>query len=474
MEKIRKTITQNNLIEKGDHILIGLSGGPDSVCLFFALHTFFEELALRGITCVHINHMLRPGEAEQDEQYCRALCEAFGADFEAVTFDCEKYAEVHKITCEEAGRQKRYETFDEIAAKIGGSVKIAVAHNADDQAETLLFRIIRGTGTDGLAAMEYKRKSAKGFDIIRPLLDTSRTEIERICSEHNLKPRIDATNLQPIYTRNKIRLELLPYIAENFNRNISETLLRLAASAAEDKDFMRTVAAEAYKAALKAQGPGRRELSLAALRDKHPALRKRILLQALAECGLQKDIERVHINAADALIERGLTGKTAEFPRGFRMEVSYDSVIVIAPEFDLEPEEARATLKITHLTRPEYEAQAAGRKATGTAYAAFDAVKLAAVGAEPRIRTRRSGDWIAVRKPDGGTGRKKIQDLFTDMKIPRGKRDKLLLVAVGNEILFVPFAREADPGNLGKYTVSYGIDDATDEIVLLEISRYLC
>ncbi|MDD2217546.1 MAG: tRNA lysidine(34) synthetase TilS [Eubacteriales bacterium] len=472
MEKIRKTIIQNNLIEKGDYIILGLSGGPDSVCLFFVMQQLSEELGLRGITCVHINHMLRPGEAEKDQHYCEELSKAYGVGFEAVKFDCEAYAEANKITCEEAGRKKRYETFDDIACKIGENVKIAVAHNSDDQAETLLFRIMRGTSTDGLAGMEYKRKSNKGFDIIRPLLDTTRTEIEQICADNNLNPRIDMTNLQPVYTRNKIRLELLPYIAQNFNSGILESLLRLAASATEDKDFMSVSAKAAYDDALKTESPGRVELSLESLQAEHPALRKRILMRALAICGLEKDIERVHINAADELIKKGITGKTAEFPRGFNISVSYDSVIVTSP--DQGKKQMEVSLKTTHMTPAEYEAELHRLKASKVEYAAFDAIKLSGAGVEPNIRTRRGGDWIAVRKPDGSIGRKKIQDLFTDMKIPREMREELLLAAVGSEIIYIPLDNIKSSKIRGKYTVSYEINDETKEIVLLEISRGLC
>ncbi len=454
--------------------MIGLSGGPDSVCLFFALHELSLELGLRGITCVHVNHMLRPGDADADRAYCEALCREMGTDCKVVTFDCNAAAAAQGITCEEAGRQKRYEAFDEAAAAaaISGPVKIAVAHNADDQAETLLFRILRGTGPDGLAAMQYSRKSKAGFDVIRPLLDTTRAEVEAFCEQNGLKPRTDESNLAPVYTRNKIRLELLPYLAENFNPNIKEALVRLAAAASEDRDFMQEQATTAYAAALRACEPGRIELGRTAVQQLHPALRKRVLLMALAACGLEKDIERVHIAAADRLVMEGAAGKTAEFPGGFRLCISAAGAAIVAPDYRSETRCVK--LRATEMTHADYEAKRASYEDTNTVYAAFDAAKLAALGAPPVLRTRRAGDRIAIAKADGSIGSKKLQDLFTDLKIPSELRDSIPVVACGNEIICVAPLDLPGCNMRMRCSANYAISADCDRIVLLEISRGLC
>lgn len=446
------------------------------MCLFFALHALARELRLRGITCVHLNHMLRSEDADTDQRYCEALCRRLGVDCRVVKFDCTAEAAAQGITCEEAGRKRRYEAFDNAAVAIGGTVKIAVAHNADDQAETLLFRLLRGTGVDGLAAMQYERKSKAGFSVIRPLLDTTREEVEAFCAQNGLEPRTDKSNLDSVYTRNKIRLELLPYLEERFNPNIKEALVRLAAAASEDREFMREQTAAAYEAALRVRECGRVELARTELQCRHPALRKRMILMALTECGLAQNVDRVHLLAADRLAMQGAAGKAAEFPEGFRLLVTADSVAIVAPDYRRETGNAR--LRITEMTRAEYEtyrASCGARQGNGSfVSAAFDAAKLAALGAPPVLRTRRAGDRIAIAKADGSIGRKKLQDVFTDLKLPAEMRDAVLLAACGSEILCIAPIEMSGRNLRARYSADYAISDDGDRIVLLEISMHLC
>jgi len=238
-ERVRNTIINNHLIEKGEHIVIGLSGGPDSVCLFHILCQLREELGIR-LYAVHINHGLRPGAADEDQKYTEDLCARYQVPCRTFSFDVTRIARESGMSSEDAGRKVRYQSFFEVADQIenetGGSIKIAVAQNMNDQAETVLMRILRGTGTEGLVGIEYLR-TEKNRGIIRPLLDVTRAEIELYCKENGLDPRIDLTNLEPIYTRNKIRLELLPYLSENYNGNIVAALNRLSRIAKEDKDY---------------------------------------------------------------------------------------------------------------------------------------------------------------------------------------------------------------------------------------------
>ena len=210
-KQILRTIEEHNLCKHGAHIVLGLSGGPDSVCLFDVLCQEAEAQNW-SIYPVHINHKFRPGAAEADQAYVEDLCEKRGWPCVSYVYDCNQMAEAEKMTSEEAGRKARYEAFGQRAkALIGDGVSkeaivIAVAQNADDQAETILFRMLRGAGTDGLAGIGYSRMDEEGFPIIRPLLDCRKKDIVAYCDQQELMPRIDHTNLEPIYTRNKIRL----------------------------------------------------------------------------------------------------------------------------------------------------------------------------------------------------------------------------------------------------------------------------
>ena len=201
-EKTLSTIKKYNLIEKGDKIVLGLSGGPDSVCLLHLLNRMKDVLDIE-VYAAHLNHQIRGMEAQKDALYVSDLCERLGITFFVKSIDVPKYCKENKLSIEEGARKLRYEMFFEIKESLNAD-KIAIAHNMNDQAETVLMRMMRGTGLQGLKGIDYMRDGV----IIRPILDIERADIEAYCEEHKLTPRIDATNLETIYTRNKIRLEL--------------------------------------------------------------------------------------------------------------------------------------------------------------------------------------------------------------------------------------------------------------------------
>jgi tRNA(Ile)-lysidine synthase len=336
---VRETILRRNLIENGDHIIVGLSGGPDSVCLFHILLGLSAELEFT-LSAVHVNHGLRPGAADEDQHYVENLCAKYGAPLAVHNINITALAAELGETPEEAGRTARYEIFAEEAARVEAelrssaeqtrkinSVRIAVAHNRNDQIETALMRIIRGTGTDGLAGMPYSRWDESGYEIIRPLLDVDRADIEAYCERHNLNPRRDYTNDEPKYFRNKVRLKLLPFLRENFGAHAEGALLRLSANAAEDRDYFGTVVGEAVDEFAEFKGDAI-VFPLDILGGTHPAIRHRLIVALFAEIGLKQDIEAVHLKAADALIEKGETGKIADFPSEYFMEISYNNVVL--------------------------------------------------------------------------------------------------------------------------------------------------
>ena len=265
------------------------------------------------------------------------------------------------MTSEEAGRKARYDAFACVAREVAGEemtqeiaggemareaamqddprVRIAVAQNANDQAETILHRILRGTGTDGLSGIAYKR-SEQGIPVIRPLLDVPRSEIEQYCDDNDLHPVIDHTNHEPIYTRNRIRLEVLPLLQE-YNPNIISALARLSRTAAADKEYLWQKAEEAYgqlrKTSAAADGSevgagtgagAPIELDRQGLADLPEAIRHRVVARAFMEAGLASDISEERLRAADAIISKKQAPKTVEFPRGHRLTVKKGRVII--------------------------------------------------------------------------------------------------------------------------------------------------
>lgn len=348
IDKVRETVEKHGLIEKNQHIVLGLSGGPDSMCLFDVLMSLRDEMGIE-IHPVHVNHMIRPGDADEDQAYVEGVCRARGTECTVYVRDCPAIAREEGMTSEEAGRKVRYDAFYETAEKITDElvksegisrveavkrVRIAVAHNSDDQTETVLFRLIRGTGTDGLAGMAYRRRE-RGFEVIRPVLDVSREEIEEYCRERKLEPVTDETNSKGIYTRNRIRLDLLPMLEREYNENMKATLLRLAAIAAEDSGYIWRQTEKAYReglkgypkedAALDREGVVLDRAYVAGLDD---AVRHRVLMKAFADAGLEKDISSERIKAADRIIGKKQAPKTVEFPHGYRLTVARGKIII--------------------------------------------------------------------------------------------------------------------------------------------------
>lgn len=241
--KVVKTIKTYNMIEDGDKIVIGVSGGPDSICLLDILRKLQEQNCKKEMSdlprmtvkfsfvVAHVNHMIRK-EAKEDEEFVKNFCLKNNIQFYSKSIDVKKIANNNKISTEEAGRKARYEFFDEILQKIDGN-KIAIAHNKNDKVETVIMNMLRGCGITGLKGIEPIRDK-----YIRPLIACERKEIETYCEENNLDPRIDKTNFENIYTRNKIRNIVIPYIKQEFNPNIVQTMDRLAKIVTEQEDYI--------------------------------------------------------------------------------------------------------------------------------------------------------------------------------------------------------------------------------------------
>ncbi len=238
-EKVLKTIKKYNLIQNDDKIVIGVSGGPDSMCLLDCLYYLKNKLNIELIVA-HVNHMIRP-EAKEETEYVNEYCQKHEIPCYIKYEDINKLAKEQKRSSEEVGRKVRYEFFAEIAKKTGAN-KIATAHNANDNAETVLMNILRGSGTSGLKGIEIKTEK-----YIRPLRGCERYEIEEYCKLKNLNPKIDKTNLENIYTRNKIRNELIPYLKNNFNPNIIQGLNRLSTLAKQDDEYFMQIVKNEYE-----------------------------------------------------------------------------------------------------------------------------------------------------------------------------------------------------------------------------------
>lgn len=303
-EKILEIIKRYNLIENGDKIVVGVSGGPDSITLLNVLKNIKEKEIIKfNLVVCHINHMIRE-EAVSDEKYVEEYCKKNNIDFFAKRIKVEEMAEKEKIGTEEAGRKARYEFFNEILNKTNAN-KIATAHTANDNAETVLMNIIRGSGTLGLKGIE-----AKNGKLIRPLIECKRSEIEKYCKDENLNPRIDKTNLENIYTRNKVRNMLIPYIENNFNPNIIEAINRLSDLSKQENDFLEKLTKEAYKKILVEQKKNEIILDLNSFNSQEIVIKNRLVLYTINILfGTRSGIEKKHIEDIIKLCSNNIGNK---------------------------------------------------------------------------------------------------------------------------------------------------------------------
>lgn len=286
-EKVLNTIKKYNLIQEGDKIVLGVSGGPDSMSMLHLLNEIKNEKNNFEILVAHVNHQIRE-EAIEDEKYVEEYCIKNQIKYYIKRIDVKKYANNNKIGLEEAGRHLRYEFFDEILKKENAN-KIAIAHNKNDKIETIIMNELRGTGIAGLKGIEPIRDNK----YIRPIIECERDEIEKYCEEKELNPRIDKTNFINDCTRNKIRNVVLPYIKQEFNPNIIETIDRLSEVMNETEAYLGHQTEKIYNE-IKIE---ENVLDLKKFNLQDDLIKKRIIIYEIAKVlGNTQNVEKVNID----------------------------------------------------------------------------------------------------------------------------------------------------------------------------------
>ncbi len=304
-QKVLETIRKYNLIEDGDKIVLGVSGGPDSICMLDNLREVKEEQIIEfEIYVAHINHMIRE-EAIDDEKYVQEYCKKYNIECFVKRADVQKIASEKKIGTEEAGRKVRYDFFEEVLQKTESN-KIAIAHNKNDKIETIIMHLLRGSGLSGLKGIEPIRDNK----YIRPLLECERTEIEQYCEDKKLNPRIDKTNFENEYTRNKIRNIVIPYIKKEFNPNIIQTLSRLSDLAADESNYIELQTQKAFEKILIAKEKEQITLKLKEFNKQDKVIKNRLILYTTKELmGSTQGIEKIHIEDIIKLCQNNVGNK---------------------------------------------------------------------------------------------------------------------------------------------------------------------
>lgn len=449
IERVLDTIKEYNMISQNDKIIVAVSGGPDSICL---LHILYKLKEIFNITlyAAHLNHCLRGDEADKDEEYVKEFCNKLGIECFTKKIDINKLSKERGISSESAGREARYEFFDELLKKLEAQ-KIALAHNANDQAETVLMRIMRGTGMEGLVGIKPVRSNI----FIRPLINIKRENIEKYCKENNLNPRIDKTNLESIYTRNKIRLELIPYLQKNFNKDIINVLNRLADTIIIDNDYLDKISKEKYNTYC--ENKAGKVIIYKGAFSEEKAILNRIIRKAINNLkGNLYDIEKIHIKNLIEL-QKCNTGKKINLPNGIIAFNNYGDIdLTLGEKFRNKPDNDEYILYIDRENIIEsFNLKVSLRlinKDEKINFKENSFVKYFDFDSAPKniyLRTRRNGDKFT---PLGMKGSKKLKDLFIDLKVPKGERDTIPIIVFDDEIVWIVGYRISEKYKINKNT----------------------
>lgn len=418
---IRQTISEYNLFNKGERVLIGLSGGADSVCLTYALNILKEELDIELFTA-HINHGIRGDEATQDEQFAIRFSEKLGLKCFVKHINIPEIAHNTGQSEETAGRQARYDFFSYISAE-NGIDKIATAHNKNDNAETIIMNFIRGGSLSGLCGIPYKRGS-----IVRPLLNVERSEIEKYCIKNNLEFVTDSTNLENDYTRNKIRHLLIPQIENEFNINFISTVTANSILIREDNKYLDKCTKEVYKRIV-----SNNVIDIDGLLKNDISIQRRLIRMALYNFyGTLDGVSSVFID--DILLLAGKnSGKSINIHNNTQVKNEYGKLIITNSEnVDVQGFEYRLTVGKTYIIdeikKKVVISEVCSRQKDGAIYLNNNGVN------EIILRNRKNGDRFY---PSGMSGSKKIKEYFINSKVPKDERNKIPIIEIDGKIAAV-------------------------------------
>jgi len=429
---VRKTIQKHRMLNPGDRVLVAVSGGADSVALLLCLHELASRLDL-SLAIAHLNHRIRGREGDDDEEFVRSLSAGLGLPFYSEAIEVKKRAIEEKRNLEELAREKRYEFLGRIARRIGAQ-KIAVGHSLNDQAETILFRFIRGSGIEGLSAIHPVVDGV----MIRPLLDCSRKDIVEYLKQKGADYRDDSTNKSMAHTRNRIRMELVPYL-EGINPRLIETLAREASLSRETWAFVEEQAKEALER-LCSRAENGVSIELHGFKMLHSALQKQVLRQALRECiGTLRGITAKHLDGLLSLCGPGRSGDLILFP-GQIVAIRQFDTLLLAKRPPRQKQSFAYRLEIPGECRVP-EAGVVFR--SGICSTPDPKTIQTKQGTKAFLDPRALPQFLTVRSKEpgdryGGAGHRKVKKLLIGGRVPLLQRLDLPMVAAGSTVIWVP------------------------------------
>jgi tRNA(Ile)-lysidine synthase len=408
--------------------------------------------------------MLRGASSDADARYVSTLAQRLGIAATVERRDVKVFRAEHRLSLEEAAREVRYDFFAQVAESTGAR-RIALGHTQDDQVETILMHLVRGTGLAGLRGMQpittWHGRGGTALSVIRPLLEVARKETEEYCSAYDLEPRSDLSNFSPAFLRNRLRYELIPLL-QGYNKNVSAALIRTARAAADELSFLEEQVSQVWEGVVTEQ-PNGLLIDIEALRPLHPALMRHLLRRVLGEIlGDLTDIQSVHIEKMMEALSKP-AGKRLSLPRGLFFHVGYNTCLVTKGAYDTCP---FPTLEVEHKLNvpgdtalPGWRVRASVSQPGGRADGFRACLDLDEAGSDLVVRGRKAGDRF---QPLGMGEPKKLQDFMVDAKIPRSWRDRVPLVCSPEGILWVVGWRIAE---------QVRVKDSTKQVLSLEFER---
>lgn len=429
IEKVKTTICQHDLLRRGDSVLIAVSGGADSVCLLDVMVSLKDEFSLT-LYAAHVNHMLRADEADRDEAFVRALCEQYGVPLFSCRTDVAQLAKWEKLSIEEAGRKARYTFFADLKAA-HGIVRVATAHNKNDNVETVCMRFMRGTGMKGLSGIPIQNDAS----VIRPLLFTSREEIEAHLNEKQISYVTDSSNLTDAYERNKVRHSLVPHITAHHNPNFVDTLSSNIEVYTEAEHFLEHCAQSAF-ARVATETEFGFQFSVAALHAEDRFIAKRVILKAIQACS-PLGVSGKTLQAIYRMTE-SQTNQSVCISKSLTAYTAYGKLFLVREK--VKPKFSRSLIE-GNVYFPEIGYTLSCTKGKDAARFSDKNTLYLKDGIAPdqlTVRTRQPGDRIFL----GNCGHKKVKDLLIDEKIPSFLRDDIPILLFENKIIWVCGVRD--------------------------------
>jgi len=428
IDKAIKTIKKHSMINKGDTLLIGLSGGPDSVCLTVILDKLKHNFNL-SLHALYVNHGMRPGESKKEELFCKELCEKLGITFHTRSVDVKSYASENRLNIQETARELRYEVLEDIAEDINAS-RIAVGHNADDQAETIFMRLIRGSGRRGLSGI----LPVRGM-IIRPIIEIERSMIEKFLNDELGQSFVlDSSNLNEDYLRNWLRLNVINEVKKH-NPSVVKDLSRTADILREEDNYLEIIVTKTLMRLISRKSDNSIDLFLIPLGTLEKPLLRRVLRRAIDATSGLRGISFVHVEDIIDLIRNGKSGDRINMPKGLRAIKNY-ATLQLTLEVPGSFTEHALNVPGEIIIQEQgiiIEAEIIDEEieTDGRSTALFD---LRPLSVPLKVRARQKGDFFY---PRGLGKKKKLQDFFVDEKVPRDMRDAVPIVMSGNDIIWI-------------------------------------